>query len=124
MRIISLITLLSIALFGASFVFGAKKPESYYQAKWCEARKGKPEYWLPDQTRVDCLTKDYAVEFDFGRKWAEAVGQALHYALMTGKTGAIVLIIENASDEKKTRRVKNLIGYYRLPLVVFEMEAE
>ena len=37
----------------------------------------------------------YAVEFDFAEKWAEAVGQALYYALKTGKKPAVVLIMED-----------------------------
>ncbi|MCQ2754320.1 MAG: hypothetical protein MJ231_04635, partial [bacterium] len=52
--------------------------ESSYQHAWCSEHNGIEEYENSDFTRVDCLTDDYAVEFDFANKWAESVGQALH----------------------------------------------
>ena len=54
--------------------------EHYYQNIWCREHNGITEYILADKTRVDCLTKDMAVEFDFASKWAESVGQSLYYA--------------------------------------------
>ena len=40
------------------------------------------------------MTDTHAVEFDFANKWAESIGQALHYQLMTGKRAKVVLILE------------------------------
>ena len=48
---------------------------------------------------MDCLTKTHAVEFDFANKWAEGVGQSLHYQRMTGKKAKVVLILENPKKE-------------------------
>ena len=76
-----------------------KHSELAYQEVWCKAHYGITEYKNRDYTRVDCLTKDNAVEFDFAKKWAESVGQALHYQLMTGKRGKVVLILEKSSDK-------------------------
>ncbi|MCK4758833.1 MAG: hypothetical protein KAT69_02225 [Candidatus Aminicenantes bacterium] len=73
-------------LIGASDLLAAEKD---YQQEYC---KGIMEFRLPDRTRVDCLTEDHAIEFDFGKKWAEAVGQSLHYAAHTGRRAGIVLI--------------------------------
>ena len=70
------------------FLCSAKKPESYYQQKWCATHQGTPEFRLPDRTRVDCLLESHAVEVDFAPKWAEAIGQSLHYSRMTGKRAA------------------------------------
>ena len=67
--------------------------ESYYVNGWCTPSFGKKEFRLWDATRVDCLTKDYAIEFDFAKKWAESIGQSLYYAKMTGKKPAVVLIL-------------------------------
>ena len=39
------------------------------------------EYRFPDGTRADCISATHAIEVDFSEKWAEAIGQALHYAL-------------------------------------------
>ena len=42
-----------------------KHHESSYQHAWCSKHCGIEEYENPDYTRVDCLTKTHAVEFDF-----------------------------------------------------------
>ena len=87
--------------------------ESSYQHAWCKAHNGIEEYENTDKTRVDCLTSCYAVEFDFANKWAESIGQALHYQLMTGKKAKVVLILENPSKEMVYyNRVKRLSEIY------------
>ena len=73
----------------------AAKSEADYVQENCS---GQIEVVLQDRTRVDCLTDTYAIEFDYCPKWAEAIGQSLHYALMTGKQPAIALIC-NIEDE-------------------------
>ena len=82
--------------------------ESYYVNQWCTPSFGKKEFRLWDSTRVDCLTKEYAVEFDFAKKWAESIGQSLYYAKMTGKKPAVVLILTNVADMKYVKRVERL----------------
>ena len=86
-----------------------KHSESSYQHAWCAAHKGIEEYENQDKTRVDCLTGYHAVEFDFANKWAESIGQALHYQLMTGKKAMVVLILEEPEKEMVYyHRVKKL----------------
>ena len=83
--------------------------ESSYQHAWCSAHKGIEEYENQDKTRVDCLTEYHAVEFDYANKWAESIGQALHYQLMTGKKAMVVLILEEPEKEMVYfNRVKKL----------------
>ncbi len=41
-------------------------------------------------------------------KWAEAIGQALHYAAMTGKKRGIVLIMEKETDERYLKRLRTV----------------
>lgn len=92
---------------------GHKHNEVAYQEVWCKAHNGITEYKNRDYTRVDCLTKENAVEFDFAKKWAESVGQALHYQLMTGKRGKVVLILEKPSDKSTYyKRVEALAKKY------------
>ena len=91
-------------------------PEKYYQKVWCNEQKGMLEYKLIDDTRVDCLTKDYAVEFDFAPKWAEAIGQSLHYSRMTGKKAGINLIIEDENDFKYYHKIEPLCKMYNIEL--------
>lgn len=62
---------------------GEALPESAYVREWCGKMGGQVEAAMPDGTRCDCLLSHYAVEVDFGLKWTEAIGQALHYATMT-----------------------------------------
>lgn len=82
--------------------------EAYYVGQWCTPSFGKKEFRLWDMTRVDCLTKDYAIEFDFAKKWAESVGQALYYAEMTHKKPAVVLILQNLADMRYVKRVERV----------------
>ena len=100
--LISFIMILSgVLYFGLNYVpkklyetqtMSAGKNEAYYVTNWCHPSFGQREFLLWDKTRVDCLTKDYAIEFDFAKKWAESAGQALYYGKMTGKKPAVVLI--------------------------------
>jgi len=62
---------------------------------------GITEFILSDKTRVDCLTSTYAIEVDFASKWAESVGQSLHYGLMTDKKSGVLLIMENGAKDRK-----------------------
>ncbi len=102
----------------------AKQPERYYQEAWCEERGGETEVVLKDRTRVDCLTDEYAIEFDFARKWAEAVGQSLYYAVMTKKKPGIVLIMSGKKDRKYLKRLDAVIREYRLPVRIWKIKAE
>ena len=82
--------------------------EGYYVEQWCKPSFGRREFVLWDRTRVDCLSSDYAIEFDFAKKWAESVGQSLYYAKMTGKKPAVALILTDRGDMKYVKRVERL----------------
>ena len=92
-------------------------PESFYVNQWCSPEFGRREALLWDMTRVDCLTKDYAIEFDFAKKWAESAGQSLYYAKMTGKAPAVVLILTNITDYRYVKRIERLDKGIRIFLV-------
>lgn len=94
--------------------------ESSYQHAHCSTCNGIEEYELSDKTRVDCLTDKYAIEYDFANKKYEAVGQALHYAVMTGKQPKVVLIIDKKYEKKQLyyyERIKRIGEIYN-----FEVE--
>ena len=86
--------------------------EKYYQAIWCIERGGKLEVVLPSGKRCDCVLSEYAVEHDFAGKWAESLGQALHYASQTGLIPGIVLICEKESDLKQVKVLTETVAYY------------
>ena len=88
--------------------------EESYQKAWCDAHNGIMEYKNEDFTRVDCLTEKHAVEFDFANKWAESIGQALHYGLMTDKKPKVVLILDNPKTQMVYyKRVQRLGRKYK-----------
>jgi hypothetical protein len=91
---------------------GHARLEKEYQDKWCTDHGGVMEYRLDDLARVDCLTDEYSVEFDFGRKWAESIGQALFYAEKTGKRPGVVLILESQDDDRYLQRLQAVTARY------------
>lgn len=91
-----------------------KLRESDYVNAYCT---GEVEYKLPDKTRVDCLTDEYAMEFDWAKKWYEGVGQALWYAYNTGKKPCLVLILKTQNDYIYYNRAKILCEKYKIKLI-------
>lgn len=105
--------LLFFLLLSAESVFAVHlHKEKYYQDEWCDRIGGIKEYRLDDGTRVDCLTDQYAIEFDFASKWAESVGQSLYYASVTGKRPGVVLIMEEEDDARFLARLNLLAERY------------
>lgn len=47
------------------------------------------EVQLQDGTRCDCITREHAMEFIFADKWAETIGQSLHYSILTENIAGI-----------------------------------
>ena len=96
--------------------------EAWYQKKWCDEHSGQTEVRLSDGTRCDCLTQAHAIEFDFGNKWCEAVGQSLHYSQLTKRKAGIVLILESASDRKYWLRLNETIKHFQLPIRIWILD--
>lgn len=90
-----------------------KRLEHEYVSQYCA---GIIEFILPDRTRIDCLTDEYAIEFDFASKWAEAMGQSLHYAYMTGRVPGIYLILESRKDMRFVKILTPLCDIYGIKL--------
>lgn len=97
--IISICTVLSTTAHA-----GHLHKEAEYRDAWCT--KGRTEVTLHDGSRVDCLTENYAIEFDFAPKAMEALGQSIHYARITGADPAMVLIIETEKDWRYYKRIR------------------
>lgn len=106
-----------IALLFSSPAFAKKERE--YQEEGC---KGAIEFILNDKTRVDCLTVDYAIEYEFAAKWKSGIGQALHYGKKTFHEPGIVLIMTKESDKKYLESLQDLIKHYRLPIKIWIIE--
>jgi len=96
-------------------------PESYYQDKLCGQLSGQLEYLLPDNTRVDCLTSEYAIEIGFIDHKYEDVGQSLYYSLITGKKPAIATIIENPKiAEEHLHILQKLAEKYDIKIFILQ----
>lgn len=91
-----------------SLILAPPFPEKHYQQQWCDKHHGVMEYWTPGG-RVDCLTETHAVEVDFARKWAEAIGQSLYYSHYTGKKPGILLVIGTERDQIRIKHIKPVV---------------
>ena len=80
------------------------------------------EVVMKDGTRCDILTATHAIEVDFAKKWAEAIGQSLNYALHTGKRPGVALIVLSPSDNKYVERVRKISARYRLGLTIYPID--
>jgi hypothetical protein len=81
--------------------------------------KAKTEVRLEDGSRVDLLSDDYAIEVDYPKKWAESIGQSLHYAELTGKKpGVILLLSDPATEWQFLVRAARLCGKYGIALYI------
>lgn len=103
---------MSVLLLAAAL---ALTTEPSYVEAFCA---GAIEHRLEDGTRVDCLLEDEAQEWDWGKKWHEAIGQALWYAANTGRRATIVLIIKDGRDELGLWRARRVVGHYGLPVTI------
>jgi len=54
-----------------------------------ERKEGRP-------VRVDCLSRDYAIEVERTQKWYEALAQAVYYSHLTGRKPGIILVCYTA----------------------------
>ena len=99
-----------------------KYNERHYQTQLCNEINGEMEYVLKDNTRVDCLTDEYAIEVDFAKKWAESIGQSLFYAEMTGKKPAIGFIMNDDKDQRYFKRLNTLAQKYQIKIFIIEKE--
>ena len=120
---------LGYSIWGLDFVPQAKyetvkmqpnQKEAYYVNNWCTDDFGRREFLLWDKSRCDCLTKDYAIEFDFASKWAESVGQSLYYAKLTKRQPAVALILTKWSDIVYLKRLEALTEQTGIKLFVIK----
>jgi len=120
--IVSLTVLLIVAITVPAASARHLHLEREYQRVWCDRQQGAMEVRLPGGLRIDCETATHAVEVDFAPKWAEAVGQSLAYAAVTGKRAGILLILEKPSDERHLAKLQSVITTYSLPVNIWLIE--
>ena len=72
--------------------------------------------------RIDDLTGTHAIEYDFAKKWAEAIGQALLYSSITRKKAGIVIIIQGEGDQNHLDKLIYTIRTKRLGIDVWTVQ--
>lgn len=103
--------------------YNLKSAERTRFAKEAQAKLGgKLEVRLEDGTRCDLINDTHAYDVEYASKWKEAIGQSLHYALLTDKQAGIILIITGAPSIKHLEQIETLIRTYSLPIDVFEVQ--
>lgn len=108
-----------LLLFLTFSLLSAKQSERHYQTQYAIKIGGKTEVVMKDGSRCDIVTRTHAIEVDFAKKWAEAIGQSLNYSLNTGKRAGIALILETQSDDKHLVKLNTVILQRGLKIDVF-----
>ena len=92
--------LISVVVFSQT-----RQRESYYQHEFAVAIDGQTEVRLANGTRADIVTDKYAIEVDFGAKWAEAIGQSLSYGIQLEKQPGVLLVISGEDEIRFLERL-------------------
>jgi len=81
------------------------------------------EVVLYDDSRVDLLSETHAFEIDWAPKHAEAIGQAVHYSLITDrKPGVILLLTDPATEWRHLVRAARVCGHLGIELHVEKVD--
>lgn len=112
-----LLLLIILAVMGIPMSGKHLHTEKHYQDKHCKRIQGITEYSVGG-VRVDCLTEEYAIEYDFANKFYEGISQALYYSQLTGKKPMLVLIQEKPYDKKYIRRAEAIIRVHKLKVIL------
>jgi len=97
--------IIALVLFSVSVFSQTRQRESYYQHEFAVALDGQTEVRLMNGTRADIVTDEYAIEVDFGAKWAEAIGQSLSYGIELDKKPGILLVISGEDEIRFLERL-------------------
>ena len=108
-----------LLLFAVFFTLMGEASEKSINESWCSEMGGVTEYRTPYGTYVDCLTEDLAIEVEYDYNWKESIGQALHYAEVTNRSAAILLIKRKKSRVNYLEQLNTVINKYDLPIKVF-----
>jgi hypothetical protein len=81
------------------------------------------EVLLPSGARADCVSKTHAIEVDYTRRWADAIGQSLHYASQLELLPGMVLVCHKDTSEascyRHYLRVADTFSYWTISMTVW-----
>ena len=121
--LIGLLAILFGTLLGKAFPEEKRHEKDYQIVASKKFDNAKIEHILPDKTRIDILTDKEAIEVDWASKWAEGIGQSLHYSTMTGKEAGLILILKKPDDSKYVARVKHILLIKSLKINLYTIDA-
>lgn len=98
--------------------------EAEHLKEWCAKHNGEINYKTQEKTTVDCLTDTYAVEFDVGEKWNQAMRKSRDNSLRTGKAPGVLLLLKNSADEKHLFRLREIVEKRRLGIKIWTVGRE
>jgi hypothetical protein len=98
--------------------------ESDYQNAWIKTRGGHGEVRMRDGTRADIITASHAIEVDFAEKWAESIGQSLHYAGLRRLKAGVLLIVDEEDDVRYLKRWQTVVADNHLAIDLFLISPE
>jgi len=107
-------------LIAASLFSQTRQNEKYYQEAFADMMEGKTEVVLSDRTRVDVETDTHVFEVDFAEKWAEAIGQSLHYQGMTGKQAGVLLVMKGYQEDRFLDRLMGVAAKHGIDVWVWD----
>ena len=105
-------------------------PEDLDEHAYCKRLAKKynvtdPKYierTLQDGSRVDLLSREYSYEVDWSPKHYQAVGQAIHYSILTGRKPAIILLVKDPAKEwRHLVRSARICGHLGIALHIEEV---
>jgi len=107
----------ALAVLGCSSPAAGNISEGSVQSCLCAGME--QEWHTSAGTFVDCLSADFAIEIDRSNKWAEAIGQALHYAAETGKRAKIILFCDEGDETgciSDRYRLEGTVAHFDFPI--------
>lgn len=96
MKLIVLILVAALLSCVPASIEPVRMNEADHVRSWC---MGEIEHVLPDT---------HAIEFDWADNWYSGVGQALHYAEVSGRAPGLVLILRRPSDARHVARARKV----------------
>jgi len=115
-----ILLMIALILFSVSAFSQTRQNEKYYQLAFADIVDGKTEVVLSDRTRVDVVTDTHVFEVDFAEKWAESIGQALHYEGMTGKQAGVLLVMKGYEEERFLDRLMGVASKHGIEVWVWD----
>ena len=92
--------------------------EAFYAGLFCYGMDRQVA--TSEGTIADCVSDTHAIEVDFTPKWAEAIGQSLHYAEQLQRRAGVILVCTNPGlCFAHTNRVRRIVEYNELNITIW-----